>query len=569
MATEYKSKKIVHKYIDDVLNGTIPACKYLKLACQRHLDDLEHGHERGLYFDEEAGQEIIDFIQLLKHSKGKWAGQNLILEPWQQFTFWVAYGWMNADGTRRFRVVYKEVARKNGKSTEAASIGSYGLGFDGENGAEVYSIATKEEQARITFEEGQRMTRKSGNLGGMATVNKKSIVVEESGSCWKPLGKNSKTQDGLNVSLALVDEFHEHPDRSMIEVMDSAMGARSQPMMFIITTAGFNVQSPCYMERDYVIKVLEGTIEDDTYFGVIYTLDRDEVSGELLDDWKDPSVWVKANPNYGVSLYEADMIRMCNKAQNDPSAVNNFLTKRMNVWTTQVTRFFNMEKWNACTGRINEADLIGLPCFIGVDLASKQDITAVVCVFPFPDGRLVVAPKFYCPREGAEARSRKDRVPYLRWEELGYLTLTEGNVTDYDVIKSDIERCWEMYDVQKMGFDQWNFDYLLQRLVSDGMNPKKIIQYGQTIKNMSEPTKELSALVNSGKLVHNANPVLKWMASNAAVYTDPNENVRPVKDKSSEKIDGIVATVMGLGLSMVEPEAVTSIYETSGLRHVG
>jgi phage terminase large subunit-like protein len=563
--TKCRSEAIVHKYIDDVLYGNIPACKYLKLSVQRHLDDLEKGHERGLHFDPESAQDVIDFIELLKHSKGKWAGQNFVLEPWQQFIFWVLFGWKDSEGNRRFNVAYQEVARKNGKSTQIAGAGLYGLGFDGEGGSEIYSVATKEAQAMITLTEGQRMTKKSGHLGGLAEVNKKNIWIEENDSFWKALGRDSKNEDGLNPHFILVDEFHAHPDRSLLEVMDSAVGSRSQPLIYIITTAGFNVQSPCYLERDYAIKVLEGTIEDDTYFSIIYTLDKDETTGELVDDWKDPAVWIKANPNYGVSLYEKDMVRMCNKAKNDPSAVNNFLTKRMNIWTTQVQKFFNMEEWNACVDTVTEEELYGKDCYIGVDLASIEDIAAVVCVFVLDDGRIALLPRFYCPRESAEKRSRKDRVPYLVWSEQGYLELTPGTRIDYAKIKSDIEECWQKFNVQKMGFDQWNFEGLRQQLITDGMDLDKIINFGQTIKNFSKPTKELSAAVNSHTLIHNGNPIMRWMASNAAVMEDANDNIRPVKNKSSEKIDGIIAAIMGLGLALIDPEVAESIYETRGI----
>lgn len=566
--TQCMSQAIVHKYIDDVLYGVIPACKYLKLACQRHLDDLEHGHERGLYFDPEAGQHFIDFAHLLKHSKGEWAGQYIVLEPWQQFKFWVIFGWMNADGSRRFNIAYNEEARKNGKSTEAAIIGNFGITMDNEGGAEVYSVATKEEQAMITLAEGQRMARSSGYFGGIAKVHIKSISVEDTNSSWKPLGKNSKSQDGLHVHMALIDEYHEHPDRSMYDVIDSGMGARRQPLMYIITTAGFNTQSVCYKEREYAIRILEGVDVDDTYFAVIYTLDRDESTNELLDDWQDPTVWVKANPNYGVSLYKKDMIRMCNKAVNDLSATNNFLTKRMNIWTTQTVKFFNMDAWDACNGKVKLEDLKTKKCYIAVDMNSKDDIGTVTAIFPWDDGQFVQYTKYYCPREGAAQRSRRDRVPYLAWAEQGYLTLTEGNRTDYSVIKHDIEEMWRMFDVDKMAFDQWNFESLYQQLVSDGMDPTKVIEYGQTIRNMSAPTKELAALVIDGKFIHNGDPVLRWMASNTAVYQDPNDNVRPVKNKSSEKIDGIVSTVMGLGLALIEPDEIPSIYETEGLRTI-
>lgn len=563
------SEKIVQKYMDDVLGGKIPACTYVKLAIKRHLNDLKTAHKRDLYFNNEAAQMVIDFFAMLKHSKGKWAGTPFILEPWQQFIIWMVFGWKHVDGTRRFNTAYQEIARKNGKSTQLAGIGLYGLGFDNESGAEIYSVATKEEQAKITFSEGQRMARKSGRLGGLATIHTKAISIDSNNSTWKPLGKDSKTQDGLNPHMVLVDEFHAHPDRSMLDVMDSAVGARMQPLLFIITTAGFNVQGVCYMERDYAAKVLKGIIQDDSYFAIIFTLERDETTGELLDDWKDPKVWIKANPNLGISVFEKDMERMCKKAIQSPASLNNFLTKKLNVWTTQETKFFNMEKWDELTDSIPESDIIGRPCFIGVDLASKADIGAVVCIFPLDDGRVVVLPKFYCPQEGAEERSKRDRVPYLVWAEQGYITLTPGNRTDFEIIKKDIETVWSQFDVQKMGFDQWNFEYLYQRLIADGMDVDKVIQYGQTLKNMSEPTKELDALVVSGKLIHNGNPVLRWMASNTAVITDPNENIRPAKDKSSEKIDGIVATVMALGLSLVEPAVKESVYESRGVLDLG
>jgi phage terminase large subunit-like protein len=563
IVAEYEGE--VCAYMDGVLNGEILACEYLKLAVKRQIDDLENGGERGLVFERWEAAYVIKFFGLLKHSKGKWAGSPFILEPWQKFIVWVVFGWKNPDGTRRFRTVYKEVARKNGKSTFLAALGLYGLGFDDENGSEVYSVATKEDQARITHNEGRSMAKKSGYLGGLATIHKKAISVDSRDSTWIPLGSNSTKQDGFNPHMVLVDELHAHPDRTMIDVMDSGLGSREQPLLFIVTTAGFNVQSVCYYERDYAIKVLKGDVEDDTYFAIIFTLDRDEVSGELLDDWKDPKVWIKANPNLGVSVYLNDMERMCKKAIESPLTLNNFLTKKLDVWTTQETKYFNMEKWNACNEVIDESELLGRRCFLGIDLASKNDIGALVSLFELEDKRVVVLCKFYCPRERAIERSKKDRVPYMLWADQGYLILTKGNRINYDIIKKDIEIIHGKFDVLKTGFDQWNFEYLFQRLVSDGMDAENFVQYGQTLKNMSEPTKDLDVLVVEGRFVHNNNPILKWMASNTAVYTDPNDNVRPVKNKSSEKIDGIVATVMARGLSLIEPPEEESVYETRGI----
>ena len=549
---EYPAGVIAHKYIADVLSGKIIACEFVKLACKRHLADLKNAKKRKLYFDPAAGQKVIDFKAHLKHSKGKWAGKPLILEPWQVFINWCIFGWKNADGSRRFRFVYEEIARKNGKSTEIASTGLYGLGFDGEGGAEIYSVATKEEQARITFGEGQAMTRKSSNLGGLAKVHTKSISIDSQDSSWRPLGKDSKYQDGLNPHMVLVDEFHAHPDRSMLDVMDSAVGARRNPLIFIITTAGFNVHSACHDERDYAISVLRGTVEDDTYFAIIFTIDE-------KDDWKDEKVWIKSNPNLGISVSIEDMQRMKKKAIESPAALNNFLTKKLNIWTSQEMKFFDMDRWDACKDKIDEKELLGKPCFLAVDLASKSDIAALMALFRLDDGRIVAQPKFYCPKEKAIERSRTDRVPYLAWAEQGYLSMTPGNRIDFEYIKADIEKMFSRYEVLRMGFDQWNFEMLLQRLISDGIDMTKVLEYPQTLKTMSEPTKELDVLVAEKRLIHNGNPILRWMAGNTAVYMDPNENIRPVKNKSSEKIDGIVALVMALGMALVEKRQ--SVYE--------
>lgn len=559
MLAECKTKThaIVEQYMSDVLDGTVPACQYVTLAVKRHLHDLDTASERGLMFDPAAAERIIEFTQLLKQSKGKWAGKQLKLEPWQIFIKWVLFGWKNIDGTRRFRTAYQEVARKNGKSTDIATVGLYGLGFDGEGGAEVYSIATKEDQARITLNEGRSMTKKSVNLGGLAAVHKKTISIDDQDAVWMALGRDSDKQDGLNPHMVLVDEFHAHPDRSLVDVMDSAIGSRLQPLVYIITTAGFNVHSACHSERDYAIKVLQGIVADDSYFAIIFTLDEG-------DDWKDESVWIKANPNLGVTVDVNDMRRMCKKAIESPQALNNFLTKKLNIWTTQETKFFNLEKWDVCKDKIEESSLTGCKCWLAADLASKTDIACLIAMFPLDSGQIAVIPKFYCPKDGARDRSRVDRVPYLAWAEQGYLTLTSGVETDYDVIKAGIFDICERYDVQGMAYDPWNFAHMRQSMAKEGFDEKLLVEFTQTIKHFSEPTKQLESFVLSKKIVHNNNPVLRWMAENTAVYKDPNDNIRPVKNKSSEKIDGIVALIMAIGLWQLEPAAKESVYESRG-----
>ena len=583
----FAAAAVVDKYIEDVLSGQIVTCQVMRLAIQRHLNDLENGEDRGLYFDPAAAQRVIDFFSLLKHSKGKWKGEPFVLEPWQTFIVWVLFGWMNIDGSRRFRVAYQEIARKNGKSTMIAGIGLYGLGFDGEAGSEVYSVATKEDQARITHREGQRMTRKSDNLGGLATVHAKSISIDSTDSCWKPLGKDSKTQDGLDPHYTLVDEFHAHPDRSMLDVMDSAVGARTQPLLFIITTAGFNMQSVCHAERDYAIKVLKGIVNDDTYFAIIFTLDED-------DDWKDEKVWIKANPNLGVSVSIADMKRLRNKAIESPAALNNFLTKKCNIWTSQEVKWTNMEKWNAAKcfyrGQIvtkealyeqfNVCDdrslgkclmdhygeieklLAGRRCFGGLDLSKNNDISAWGKMFPLDDEYWLYLPKFYAPKDNAVKRERDDRVPYETWAMQGFLNLTKGNVIDYATIMADIWKDFGLFDVEAIAFDRYNFEANRQKLIAEGVPEDKLISFGQGYISMSAPMQETEKIILSEKLLHQYNPVLTWMASNVTAQMDAAGNVKPDKKKSSEKIDGMVSLIMALGIAITMPEKKKSVYDT-------
>ena len=557
-----KCKNDVQAYIDGVLSGEIIACKYVKLAVQRHLKDLKTGRERGLYFDPKTAQLVIDFFSLLQHTRGEWAGKEFILAGWQLFIVWALFGWKKADGSRRFRISYSEVARKNGKTVFAAGIGLYLLLMDGEIGAEIFSAATKLDQARIIHQEAIRMVRQSQSLKQRAKICINNIHVVETGSKFEPLGADAKTLDGLNPSGATIDELHAHPDSSVWDVLRSAMGARRQPLLFAITTAGFNTQSFCYQQRDYAIKVLEGVIEDDSFFAIIFTLDE-------KDDWKNENVWLKANPNLGVCVDIEDMRDMCKEAIESPGKLNNFLCKKLNVWTTQKVRWVNPEKWNACNAQINESSLVGKPCYAGLDLSSNTDITAFVMLFPLDalllstgrltaesQGQFVVVPRFWIPKEKARERERRDRVPYLTWAQQGFIKLTEGNVVDYAVIQADVFEDFGKFDVQGIAFDRWNFEAIRQRLLSEGVNENKMIAFGQGYASMSAPMKELEKLYLGRQLVHNNNPVLKWMADNVMTRTDPAGNIKPDKEKSSEKIDGIVALIMALGLALTKPQTI-------------
>jgi phage terminase large subunit-like protein len=520
---------------------------------------LKEGHKRGLNFNPERAYRVIKFLGLLKQSKGKWAGEPLVLEPWQKFVIWVLYGW-EKDGVRRFRTAYSEIARKNGKSTLLSGLGLYGLGFDGEGGAEIYSVATKEAQAKITFTEGQRMVRKSNYLGGLAKSHVKSISIDSKESFWKPLGKDSKTEDGLNPHMVMVDEYHAHPDASMLEVMDSALGSRTNPLLFIITTAGFNSECACKEERDYAINVLKGVIHDDTYFGIVFTLDDG-------DDWKDEKVWMKANPNLGVTVSLDDMQRMCKKAIESPSRKNNFLTKKLNIWTNAEVNWINLDLWNACNKVIDEKDLHGKPCHAGLDLSSVKDLTCWGLWFILDDGDEVFLPRFFLPKDNLDDRKRHDKVPYHAWSDAGYINFTPGNVVDYEHVEAQIVKDFKDFDIQLMAVDRWAFEARKQRLNAIGVPEEKIISFGQGYASMSEPMKEFEKTYLSGKFIHNNNPVLRWMASCVEAKTDGADNIKPVKpdrNKSGKRIDGIVSAIMAKGISMTQEVHGPSVYESRG-----
>lgn len=560
--SQYPSEAIVHGYIDDVLSGRIPACEWVKLACERHLRDLETGHERGLWFDRDAAQLVIDFFGLLKHSKGAWAGQIIRLEPWQQFFVWVAFGWKRADGRRRFRTLYLEVARKNGKSTLAAGLGNYLLVADGEAGAEVYSAAVKKDQARITHSEATRMVKASPALRKRVTIFKDNIHIQGSASKYEPLSSDVNSLDGLNVHGAIVDELHAHPTRELWDVLDTGTGSREQPVMLAITTAGYNRQSICYEQHDYAEKVLRGAIEDDTFFGIIYTLDEKEDEGIA---WANEAIWLKANPNLGVSKYWGDMRAKAKKAREMPSALNNFLRKELDVWTQSVTKWVPWDHWQACAKAVDPNGLRGRTCFGGLDLSSTTDVTALVLVFPPEvDGDdFQVLCRFWIPEENVEERVHRDKVPFDAWIRNGFVVATPGNVVDYDYVLAEVDELMQSYDVKRMMFDRWGAARIQTKLMELG-GDDFLVQFGQGFASMSAPTKELEKIILGHELAHGNNPVLNWMADNLVVRTDPAGNYKPDKERSLERIDGMVALIMALD-GATRHEDDSSVYEERGL----
>lgn len=526
-----------------MLSGRIAVSKWVRLTVERQVKDIATGHERGLVFHESRADSSIDFFALLKHSKGESAGKTFHLEPWQKFILWCLFGWYNENGYRRFNTSYSEIPRKNGKSTFGAGVGLELFVADGEQGAEVYSAATKRDQALLVHSEATRMVKASPDLREIIKVFKNNLNIEETNSKFEPLGADVDGMDGLNPSGILVDELHAHKTRGCWDVLETATGARKQPLTFVITTAGFNQNGICYEIREYVTKVLEGVIEDDSYFAYIACIDDD-------DDWQDEANWYKANPNLGVSCNIEDLRRKAKKAAESPAALNNFLCKHLNRWTQQETRWLSLESWDKCDSSIDYGYLKGRQCWAGLDLSSTMDLSALVLAFPDDNEGYIILPFFWIPSDGAHARERRDKVPYMAWERQDLVEMTEGNSIDYRFIREQINELAEVYSIQEIAFDPFNATHIATLLGDeDGHN---MIQFRQGMLSMNEPCKEFERLVISQNINHGKNPVMRWQASNISVKTDPSGNIRPVKPASdqSAKIDGIVAAIMAVGRAM-------------------
>jgi len=525
-----------HQYALDVVAGDIVAGKWINFACQRYLSDLERND---IYFDSEAAQHHLDFYPMFcVHVKGALELKPIELEPWQAFGLMNIFGWMRLDGLRRFRTVYEEVARKNAKSTKLSGVGLYMLGFDSEGGAEIYSAATTRDQAKIVFEDAKLMAQKSPYLKKAFGFHKTNIHVINTASKFEPLSADADTLDGKNVHCGLIDEIHAHKKRDVWDVVETATGAREQPLMYGITTAGSNKQGICYELREYLCKVLDPSLDivDDSIFGLVYTLDTD-------DDWTDESAWIKANPNLGISKKWDDMRRLARKAKEMPSARNNFLTKHLNIWVNAASSWMDMQKWDKQPPALSDDELLPLACYVGLDLANKLDIAAALALFVDSNGHGHLKCKFYLPEEAINIKARSIGTMYQTWADDGYLTLTPGNIIDHDYIEDDLRAWLTEYDVQEIGFDPWGSTQLATHLAEDGA---PMVEVPQTVKNLSEAMKEVEAMVIAGKLHHGDNPVLNWMASNVTAKEDKNENIFPNKEHKDNKIDGMIALFIAI-----------------------
>lgn len=533
-------------YARAVVAGDVPACKWTRLACQRQLNDLERESGNGWpwRFDAERAARPCEFVELLPHIKGKWAreGRLIELEPWQCFIITTVFGWVHAEtGLRRYREGYVEVPRKNAKSTLSSGLALYMLTADGEHGAEVYSAATTRDQARIVFDDAKAMAQRTPDLRtwlGVAILQH-SITVAYTSSKFAPLAAEGSTLDGLNVHFAVIDELHAHKTRAVYDVIDTARGAREQSLLWNITTAGTDRSGICYERRTHVTKVLEGVIEDPAMFGVIYTIDDG-------DDPFQPSSWAKANPNWGKSVLRDDMEASARKAEAMPSALNNFLTKRLNVWVSGESPWMDMRAWDRCADvSLQQLDRFhGAKAWIGLDLAQKKDFAALAIVFDV-DGVWHVCTRLYL---NELAIQESGNAHLSGWARQGYVQVTDGDITDFDVVAEDLRGLCRNFDVQEIAFDPALSMYFAGKLIEEGL---PLVEIAQRAMFFTPPLIQVENLVLEKKLRHDGNPVMTWMVSNLVVKVSKfNELRQPTKERPENKIDGPIAMLMALGRAL-------------------
>lgn len=552
-AEKHPHVEVGNKYARDVVAGKIPASKWVKLACQRHIDDLGKQKSRAFdyRFDPAAAEKVCRFVELMPHTKGAWAARNerLIMSPWQVFLTICIFGWLKkADGFRRFRKALLLVPRKNGKSAWAAAIGLYMLSADGENGAEVYSGATTEKQAWEVFRPAKIMAQKTPEYRDHygVQVNAKSVFVLTNESRFEPV--IGKPGDGASPSLAIVDEYHEHDTDDLMSTMETGMGARDQPLALVITTAGSDISGPCYSLVLDARRMLDGIIEDDSLFALMYGLDT-------KDDWTVPASLEKANPNIGVSVSREFLLAQQRQAINNARHVSRFKTKHLNEWVNAKTAYFNVQRWMESEVKsLKLDDFKGQPCRIGMDLASKVDIAALELTFRLDRctceraKELIAAGfkyarfgRYYLPEATVEAGENEH---YQAWQKQGLLTQTDGEMIDYIVIRDDILGYRDTFQLEEVAYDPDQARMMVAELQADGV---PCVEVTATMKNFSEPMKEMEGLVRERAIAHDGDEVFAWMLGNVVTKENHRDQVYPRKDRNENKIDGPVAHMGVLG----------------------
>ncbi|MGO9641501.1 MAG: terminase large subunit [Candidatus Acidiferrales bacterium] len=569
------------KYAHDAASGKIVVSRFVQLAAKRHLQDLAEGGRRGLRFDPAAAQYVLDFFRLLRHYRGsEWVGKPFELQPWQQFILWCVYGWKKSNGLRRFRTAHVEVAKGNGKTPLGAGIGLYMLSADGEHGAEVYCAATKKDQARILFGDAIGFRDKSPGLAKHIQKFRDNLSIASLNAKFQPLGADQDTLDGPRPHCLLLDELHAWKTRALLDVLEEGLDKCLQSIAWRLTTAGPNRPGSVYMdEHEYAVRTLESAYPsaDDSLFAYIACIDEQ-------DDWKNEKVWIKANPNLGVSV-PIDALRVrAAKAYAQLSYLNSFLRFRLNRRTQSTTAAIDIRKWNECVGfslagkdpKILRAEVMAQlsaekrRCFAALDLSSKVDLTALMLAFePDPDAvdaPWVLLPWFWMPKDNIAERAREDRVAYDIWEREGFIAGTPGNFIDQDFIVAEIVKLRAMFNFSEnaetgnpeIAFDPWNSSQAAVDLQNEGFT---VAEHRQGFKSLSEPTKSFLGMVPAKKIAHLAHPVLSWQAGNLMVVTDPAGNIKPTKEDPSKKIDGMVAAIMALGRGLTSAPDESSPYD--------
>lgn len=478
---------------------------------------------------------------MFAHIKGPLAGQLITLEGWQEFLLSCIFGWvLKANSKRRFRRVYIEMPRGNGKTTISATPALFMLAADNEGGAEVYSAARVKDQAKIAFGIAQHMARKCpafrNELGVDVIAHR--IIQPASASFFEAVSSDADSLDGKNVHFGLIDELHAHRTREVFDAIETGCGKRDQAILWSITTAGSDKTGIAYEQRAYVINILRKQVEDESYFGIVYTIDEG-------DDWTDPEIHRKANPNYGVSVEAKNLNDMCLKAMHSPASKAAFLTKHLNVWVSSNQALYPVDKWDACANnRLDIASYAGRQCRISADLASKIDIAAVSLLFDEEDGSVTTFMRFYVPES---ALLETKNASYVGWQIEGHLIVTDGDVIDFNRIESDIREDLSRFDVTELAFDPWQSTQMSTSLLGEGAN---VVEFRQVVSNFSEPTKELESLMRTGKIQHEGNPIMSWMIGNVVGHYDAKDNVYPRKERPENKIDGAVALIMSLGVKL-------------------
>lgn len=555
--TKKQIQSVPFQYAKSVQNGKLVTGQLIKEAVKRFYTWIEDAEKDGFTLDHESGMRAISFFPtFLNHTKGKMQGKPFVLAPFQAFTMYNIFGWKDVKGNRRINTVYDKRAKKNGKSAEMAGLGLYCMSFDMEMEAEIYIGATKEDQAKICWEQAASFINSpvaNKALAQMGFYTMQRIVgFHPTKSKMRPLGGDSKTQDGINAHIAIIDEYHAHKDDGVKENLESSSVQRRQPITYHVTTAGTNIASVCKNYEDSVIEVLKGRKIDHHLWIMIHDLDED-------DDWEDEKNWVKANPLLGNGLDIDNLQKEFIKAKNQPSKIPNFKTKHLNMWVDAPQIWIPNEIWKR-----NKVDILPLGNFskfgsyAALDLSTTTDITAFVAVSePDENDERFIRPFFFCPEDTIERRSKEDRVPYRYWRDAGFLIATPGEVVDYAIVEDVIQQQFPKLNIIRLEVDRWNATSVVTNLMEAGV---EVAYFNQSIANMSFPTKTFEKLVFEGKLKHDGNPILEWMLSGCVVIADANENIKIHKgnsNKHGKRVDGIIATIMALGGSMSPKEEVS------------